>query len=186
MVSTFLPRAGLALLLFLAAATGRAQAQNFQFGTSTVSFFSSAPLEDIEAVNKDTRAVIDMTAKAFLIKIPIKSFKFESGLMQEHFNDNYLESDKYPECIFRGTFTGPVDLAKDGDYPVTATGNLQLHGVTRKRTVPATISVRGGVPSLTSKFPIKVSDHGIKIPKMVFKKIAETVSVTVNASLAPL
>ncbi|RYY96664.1 MAG: hypothetical protein EOO11_12925 [Chitinophagaceae bacterium] len=119
MVSSFLSRAGLGLGLLLTAGAGSARAQNLQFSASTVSFFSSAPLEDIEAVNKDTRAVLDMNAKAFLIKIPIKGFQFKSGLMQEHFNENYLESDKYPECLFRGTFSGAVDLSKDGDYPET-------------------------------------------------------------------
>ncbi|GAB4092363.1 YceI family protein [Flaviaesturariibacter terrae] len=170
-------------LLLLAALPAGAQTR-YQFGTSTVSFFSSAPLEDIEAANKSSRGVIDWDKRSFLVAIPIKGFEFRSGLMQEHFNENYLESDKYPECTFRGVFTGNVNLAKDGDYPVTATGDLLLHGVTQKRSIPATIRVRNGQPSLYSKFNIRVADHKIAIPKMVFKKIAEVVEVTLNAQLA--
>ena len=175
------------LLAFLLLAALPAGAQTrFQFGSSTVTFFSSAPLEDIEAVNKGSRAVIDWDKRSFLIAIPIKSFQFHSGLMQEHFNENYLESDKYPECTFRGTFSGNVDLSRDGDYPVTADGDLTLHGVTKKRTIPATIKVRNGQASVYSKFQIRIADHKISIPKMVFKKIAEVVDVTVNAQLARL
>ncbi|RYE00423.1 MAG: YceI family protein [Sphingobacteriales bacterium] len=172
-------------LMLLATLNAGAQARS-AFGTNTVSFFSSAPLEDIEATNKSATAVIDWDKRAYLISIPIKGFQFKSGLMQTHFNENYLESDKYPDCTFRGTFNGPVDLTKDGDYPITANGDLTLHGVTKQRSIPATIKVRNGQVSVYSKFPIRVADHKISIPKMVFKKIAETVDVTINAQLVRL
>ncbi|RYY39934.1 MAG: YceI family protein [Chitinophagaceae bacterium] len=175
--------AGIGLALLLLAATPAAAQTRSQFGSSTVSFFSSAPLEDIEATNKSSRGVIDWEKRSFLIAIPIKQFQFRSGMMQQHFNENYLESEKYPECTFRGTFAGPVDLTKDGDYPVTASGDVTLHGVTKKRNIPATIKVRNGQVSLYSKFPIRVADHKISIPKMVFKKIAEVVDVTLDAQL---
>ncbi|RYY89266.1 MAG: YceI family protein [Chitinophagaceae bacterium] len=174
------------LALLLMAALPAAAQTRAQFGSSTVTFFSSAPLEDIEATNKSSRGVIDWEKRSYLIAIPIKQFSFRSGLMKEHFNENYLESDKYPECTFRGNFAGPVDLTKDGDYPVTATGDLTLHGVTKRRSIPATIKVRNGQVSVYSKFPIRVADHKISIPKMVFKKIAEVVEVTVDAQLTRL
>lgn len=179
-------RLRLLLALLLLAALPAAAQTRYKFGASTVTFFSSAPLEDIEAVNKTSTAVIDWDKRSFLISIPIKGFQFRSGLMQEHFNENYLQSDKYPDCSFRGTFSGNVDLSKDGDYPVSAVGDLTLHGVTRKRTIPATIKVRGGQASVYSKFQIRIADHNIDIPKMVFKKIAEVVDVTINAQLARL
>ncbi|RYY61941.1 MAG: YceI family protein [Chitinophagaceae bacterium] len=169
-------------LLLLAALPAGAQTRS-QFGTSTVTFFSSAPLEDIEATNKNSKAVVDWEKRSFLVSIPIKGFEFRSGLMQSHFNENYLESDKYPDCTYRGIFAGPVDLTKDGDYPITTSGELTLHGVTQKRVIPAVLKVRNGQVTVSSKFPIKVADHKIAIPKMVFKKIAETVDVTINGQL---
>jgi polyisoprenoid-binding protein YceI len=155
----------------------------FLFGPSTVTFFSSAPLEDIEAVNTKARGAVDWDKHSYLVVIPIKDFEFKSGMMKQHFNENYLQSKKYPECVFRGTFTGNVDLSKDGDYPVSAVGDLTIHGVTKKRTIPATIQVRQGAATIASKFPIKIADHNIKVPKMVFKKIAEVVDVTIKATL---
>jgi hypothetical protein len=182
MVSKSVIRPLLALLFLVAGLRGSAQT-TARLGNAVVTFFSSAPLEDIEAVNKKAAGVVDWSKRSFLISIPIKGFEFKSGLMQSHFNENYLESDKYPDCIYRGTFAGPVDLTKDGDYPVTTTGDLTLHGVTQRRTIPATISVRNGAVSVASKFNIRVADHKINIPKMVFKKVAEVVAVTINASL---
>jgi hypothetical protein len=173
------------VFMILLGSTG-ARAQNIlRIGNSVVTFFSSAPLEDIEATNKKTSGVVDWNKRSFLISIPIKGFEFKSKLMQTHFNENYLESNKYPDAIFRGTFAGNVDLAKDGDYPVTATGDLTLHGVTQKRSIPATVSVRKGIVTVNSKFNIRITDHKISIPKMVFKKIAEVVAVTVSAQLVP-
>ncbi|RYZ24169.1 MAG: YceI family protein [Chitinophagaceae bacterium] len=182
MVSKLLARTVLAASIMLTAAAAQAQTVA-RFSNPVVSFFSSAPLEDIEAVNKKAVGAVDWSKRSFLVSIPIKGFEFKSGLMQTHFNENYLQSDKYPDCIFRGNFAGPVDLTKDGDYPVTATGDLTLHGVTQKRSIPATISVRKGLASVSSKFNIRVADHKIEIPKMVFKKIAEVVAVTINADL---
>jgi len=172
----------LSCLLLAAAANSHAQ-NSYKFSQPIVSFFSSAPLEDIEAVNKNARAVVDFENRAFLIVIPIKSFQFSSGLMQDHFNENYRESHKYPDCTFRGSFSGTVDLSKDGSYPVQATGDLLLHGVVQKRTLPATITVKQGQAFLQSTFNIRLIDHKIKVPKMVFKKIAEVVQVNVQSQL---
>ncbi|TCJ17514.1 YceI family protein [Flaviaesturariibacter flavus] len=182
MVSKILTRTLLASVFLFAAASGRAQSVA-RLSNPVVSFFSSAPLEDIEAVNKKASGVVDWSKRSFLISIPIKGFEFRSGLMQSHFNENYLESDKYPDCTYRGTISGPVDLTKDGDYPVVTTGDLTIHGVTQRRSIPATISVRKGIASVSSKFNIRVADHKIAIPKMVFKKIAEVVAVTINSNL---
>jgi polyisoprenoid-binding protein YceI len=175
----------LAAIFLLTISSGVRAQTTSRFTHSVVTFFSSAPLEDIEATNKNSSGVVDWSKRSFLVSIPIKSFDFKSGLMQTHFNENYLESDKYPNCTYRGTFSGPVDLTKDGDYPVSTTGDLTLHGVTQKRTIPVTITVRNGAVSVSSKFNIRVADHKIQIPKMVFKKIAEVVAVTLNAQLAP-
>jgi polyisoprenoid-binding protein YceI len=153
---------------------------------SEVTFFSDAPLEDIGASNKETQGIIDFDAKNFLFKIPIKSFLFESKLMEDHFNENYMESEKFPTTVFKGVIQGEYNLKKDGEYPVNAVGDLTIHGITQKRTIPSTIIVKGGVPSLKSKFNVKLVDHKIDIPTLVFEKLAETVEVKIDAALQKL
>lgn len=149
-------------------------------------FFSEAPLENIEARNKDSKGVIDFSARTFNIRVPIKSFVFEKTLMREHFNENYMESDKYPNASFRGTFDGKYDLRKNGSYPVTATGELDIHGVKQKRAIPATIEVKGKSIKLVSKFKVKLEQHKIEIPTLVFNKIAEELEVTLESDLLKL
>lgn len=175
----------MAFTFLMCCLAGRAQSK-FQIATSTVSFFSSAPMEDIEAHNKNAKGIVDFGANTFLIKIPIKGFDFSSDLMEEHFNENYLESSKYPDAVFRGSFQGVYDLQKDGQYPVTATGDFLLHGVTQKRTIPCVITVRNGAAQVNSSFSIKLADHKIDIPTVVFKKIAEVVDVKIDAALAKI
>jgi hypothetical protein len=150
---------------------------------TNVRFFSDGIIEDIEAINKDTKGILDFSKNEFLFKIPIKSFKFASALMQEHFNENYLESDKYPDGTFKGKMEGSYDLKKDGAYSVKASGDLLIHGITQTRTIPATIHVKDGKINIEGKFTIKVADHKIKIPSVVIKNIAEEVEVTIKADL---
>ncbi|MCU0392770.1 MAG: YceI family protein [Thermoflexibacter sp.] len=150
---------------------------------SYIRFFSDGIVEDIEATNKETKGIIDFSKNEFLFKIPIKSFKFASSLMQEHFNENYLESDKFPEGSFKGKIVGAYDLSKNGSYNVNAVGDLTIHGVTQTRTIPSVIHVKDGKISLESKFLIKVAEHKIKIPSVVIRNIAEEVEVTLKSDL---
>ena len=150
---------------------------------SNVHFFSEAPLEDIEADNADTKAVIDTESDSFSFRIPISSFIFEKALMQEHFNENYMESDKYPNGSFKGEIDGEYSLTEDGEYDVDAVGTLNIHGKDMDRRIPAIITVENGVPSINAKFDVKLEDHDIAIPKVVFYNIAEVIEVTIKASL---
>jgi hypothetical protein len=160
------------------------QAQDrYLLENSFVRFFSDGIVEDIEATNKDAKGIVDFSKNEFLIKIPIKSFKFASSLMQEHFNENYMESDKFPEGIFKGKIEGTYDLSKNGTYNVNTTGDFTIHGVTKVRNIPAVIQVRDGKVSLESKFMIKVAEHKIKIPSIVIRNIAEEVEVTIKSDL---
>ena len=158
----------------------------YKLSKAQVSFFSHAALEDIEATNSDAQGIVDFGSKNFLIKIPIKSFTFKSGLMQEHFNENYMESDKYPSAVFKGAIQGSYDLSKDGEYPVNAVGDLNVHGVSQPRTIPSVIVVKGGIATITSKINIKVADHKIDVPTIVFQKIAEVVEVKIDGSLVKM
>lgn len=150
-----------------------------------VNFFSEAALENIAAVTKNGTSVITTSKNEFFFLVPIKSFEFKSSLMQEHFNENYMESEKYPDARFAGKVNEPIDWKKDGVYNVTVTGKLTVHGEAKDRTINGVITIKNGVISIQSKFNISCKDHGIKIPSMMTEKIAEVVEVTVNGSYAP-
>lgn len=149
--------------------------------SNTISFYSKAPLEDIQAVNKDATSVIDIANRNVAFKVPIKSFKFENGLMQEHFNENYMHSDKYPEGTFSGKIIEYIDLRKNGEYEVTVSGKLTIHGVTQNRTIKGKILIAEKKATIDCKFDVYLKDHNIDIPKMVVKKIAEKIEVTVHS-----
>jgi len=150
-----------------------------------ITFYSYTPVENISARSTTITEAVNLSTGDFTFKIVIKTFDFPNDLMEEHFNENYLESSKYPNATFKGTFTSttPIDLAKDGTYPVTATGVLTVHGVAQKRTIPAVITIKNGVASLEAKFKIKLVDHNIEVPTVVFSKIAEEIDVTIKSKL---
>ncbi len=165
-----------------------ANAQKHFTRAGKVSFFSSTPIENIEAVSKEASSIIDIASGDVAFQLPIKSFLFENAKMQEHFNENYLESDKFPMSSFKGKIKdfNAATFAKDGTYTVTAEGDLTIHGVTKKLTAPGTITIKGGKISSTSKFKIKVADYDIRIPSVVTKKIAEEIEINVDCSYEPM
>ncbi|OLY91470.1 YceI-like domain-containing protein [Cnuella takakiae] len=141
-------------------------------------FFSVAPLEDISAVTNEATSSINKNTGQITVRIPIKSFDFPDELMEEHFNDNYLESDKFPMATFTGKITNPVDWKRLGKIDVTADGVLNIHGVNQQRTIAGSLIVGNNGVQLDSKFKVKLADFNIKIPKLVFQKIAESIDVT--------
>lgn len=160
-------------------------AQKFYTKNGSISFFSKASLENIHAENNQVMSVLNTENGDLQFSVLIKSFNFEKALMQEHFNENYLESDKYPKATFKGSISeiGKVSFLKDGVYNVVTAGDLSLHGVTKKITAPGTITIKGGKISATSKFQIKLADYNVSIPKLVKDNIAESVDVTVTTNL---
>lgn len=162
------------------------KSQNYLTKTGTISFFSAAPLENIEAVNKQVTAMLNPSTGEVAFKVLIKSFVFEKALMQEHFNENYMESDKYPDSRFSGKVTDfkKIDLKKDGVYPVVAEGDLTIHGVTKKISAPGTIEVKEGKLHIKSKFNVAVADYNITIPKAVANNIAKNIDITVDCLLS--
>ncbi|MFN5183866.1 MAG: YceI family protein [Bacteroidota bacterium] len=152
---------------------------------STLSFFSTTPLEDISAKNKQVVVVIKPSTGAIQMQAKNLGFTFERPLMQEHFNENYMESEKYPTSSFSGKIIGSVNYLANGVTPVTAKGKLTIHGVTKDVDVKGKITVSNGKITLDAKFPVKVADYGIKVPTIVTKKIAESVDVTVFSELIP-
>ena len=156
--------------------------------TGKIEFYSKAPMEDIEAKNKTVAAVLDAKTGALQFSVLMKSFEFEKALMQEHFNENYVESDKYPKADFKGTIAnnGSVNYTKDGTYNVTVKGKLTIHGVTKNIETPGTIKVAGGKIDAASTFNILVSDYNISIPSVVKDKISNSIQITVDTKLEPL
>ncbi|MNZ83074.1 YceI-like domain protein [compost metagenome] len=170
-------------VLSLAAAELKAQSQLIA-RNAELSFYSSAPIEDIKASSKSGYSVMDTQAKTVYFKVDMRTFKFRKGLMEEHFNENYIESDRYPYAEYKGKIVDDVDLSKDGDYQVTVKGDLLLHNVTQNYTTKADIKVRDGRVSASSSFKVKLADHKIKIPTLLVKNIAEVVDVSVSVVYA--
>lgn len=156
-----------------------AQAQRYRLVNSEISFFSSAPLEDIEAHNSKAQSIFDAKTGEIAFIIPIKGFQFAKSLMQEHFNENFMESDKYPTAKFEGELSG-VYPEMIGKQKATAKGKLTIHGVTHEVEIPGEVNIRPDQITMNAKFPIKVADYNIEIPRVVFYNIAEEVEVTVN------
>ncbi|MDP9048413.1 MAG: YceI family protein [Bacteroidota bacterium] len=147
-----------------------------------ISLYSSAPIEDIKAVSTAGASVYDGSSDELDFSVPIRSFQFDKSLMQEHFNADYMESDKFSRATFKGKIQEHIDVTKDGSYPVKVSGTLSVHGVTQNRTIPGTISIRNGVISMRSEFMVKCADHHIDIPQIVFHHIAEEIKINVSAT----
>jgi len=176
----------LLLILYYFACVLPTSAQQLYTAVSTeVRFFSDAPLEDIEAVNKEGQSLINTQTREVAVKIPINSFVFPNKLMQQHFNENYLESDKFPHATFLGKISEAINFKAPGTYDVTATGKMTLHGVERNQTIKGKLTIEPGKFNLDAAFDVLLADHKIKIPKMVFMKIAEKIAVTVKSSYMP-
>jgi len=145
-----------------------------------VGFYSKMPLEDIKAENNQVFAAVDPGKKTVAFTLLLKGFVFTKQLMQEHFNENYVESDKYPKASFSGSFSGDLPLDKEGTYKVTVKGNLSLHNVTRPIETPATLEVKGGRILGQAEFKVKPEDFNITIPSVVRDKIAQEMRVNVR------
>ena len=145
-------------------------------------FISKAPMEQIEAINRKVTSVLDISTGQMEFSVLMKAFEFEKALMQEHFNENYVESDKFPKAVFKGKIeeAEKVKWTTDGSYPVKVSGKMTIHGVTKDITVPGTIEVKGGDIKGTSTFNILVKDYDIAIPSLVKDKVAESVSIDVE------
>ncbi|MCC6691142.1 MAG: YceI family protein [Bacteroidia bacterium] len=160
-------------------------AQIYLAKESEISFFSATPMENISAINKAAKPILNTATGDVQVKIVMQAFQFEKPLMQEHFNENYVESDKYPDAIYKGKINEQVDYLKDGTTKVTVAGKLKMHGVEKECNFGGTVTVKGQQILLETKFKIHIADYNIKIPSLVVKNIAEDIDVTVNALLEP-
>lgn len=171
------------LVLFIACITivSSVFSQNLYKAVSgDISFFSKTPMEDIDAVNKDVKALINTKTGEVAFIATNVGFHFEKPLMEEHFNENYMESDKYKVSVFKGKIQEKINYAENGKHKVTVKGAINIHGVEQQREIAGEIVIEEGKIKVMSEFIVKVKDHKIKIPKLVVKNIAEEVKVTVN------
>lgn len=171
--------AGLAVLAL------SAYSQKYTSEKAFISFYSDAPLEDITAENTKVTTIFNSATGDIAFSVPMKEFKFAKSLMQEHFNEKYVESEKFPKATFQGKI---IDFkpGTSGTQQVKAQGKLTIHGVTRDIDVPGTIEVQGNKLVMKSKFMVKVADYDIEIPTIVFNNIAEQVEVTVDFTYKPM
>jgi len=170
--------------LFLSFSAAFAQGK---YGTkdAKIMFHSDSNVEKIEGTNKSAMAAIDAASGAVQFSMLVKGFHFEKALMEEHFNENYMESTKYPKANFTGKITnlGDVKFGTPGTYNATVTGTLEIHGVKKEVTIPGTITCTDTAAKINTKFVVKCSDYGISIPSVVKDNISNDIQVTIDANL---
>ena len=171
------------LLFLLLFSVCLSQAQLYTTRNGFIGFYSKTSLEDIKAEHKQVYAVLDAGKKNIAFNLLVKGFAFPKKMMQDHFNENYFESNKYPNARFIGRYAGEVDPGKNGFYKVQAEGQLTLHGVTKDIIVPATIEVKDGKLIGRSEFKLVPGDFNIKIPGLVRDKIAQQIDVRISVEL---
>ena len=171
-------------LTLIAFANRQADGQVYYTKNGNVSFFSKTVLENIDAENNQVISVLNIQTGTLQFSLLNNAFHFPKAKMETDFNEDYMESDKYPRSTFKGTITNPGDInfTKDGSYPVKVNGDLTIHGVTKNISAPGTIAIKDGNISATSTFKVLVSDYKIKIPSIVSNKIGESIEVKVSCN----
>ena len=175
----------LIIMLLVLMGQTKAGAQVLSTTKGEITFFSSAPLEDISAKNVRVISMLNPSNRELVVRVPVNQFDFPNKLMQQHFNENYLESERYPYATFKGKVVENIDFSKPGTYDATAVGVLNIHGVDQKRTLSGKITVTEEGAQLNTKFTVALIDHKIEVPKLVFNKIAEKIAVTAVFNYQP-
>ena len=162
------------------------EAPRFLTSEGRVSFRSDAPLELIEATSNRLRAAIDPEAGTFAFSLATTSLQgFNSPLQQEHFNEKFMETPRFPEATFSGKFIERIDFSQPGTYEVRAKGDLTVHGITQERIIKGRLRIGSGEMEIDADFSILLVEHQISIPKIVQQKIAEEIQVHVTCLLSP-
>ena len=176
-------------IIFILLSTGFfANAQKYMTKNGFIGFYSKTSMEEIKADNNQVASVLDTGTGDMVFQALIKSFHFDRALMEEHFNENYMESEKYPKSTFKGKITNlsSVSFSKNGTYDVTVEGDLTIHNVTNKVNIKGTIEVIAGGINASSKFNIVPEDYKIEIPGVVREKIDKNLEVTVSMKYTPV
>lgn len=173
------------IVAFLILFGNMAQAQKYFTKTGTITFFSEAPLENIQAINKKVNCVLNSKTGAMEFAVLMKAFEFKKALMQEHFNENYVESDKYPKSVFKGKIENlsAINFSKDFTYDVVISGDLTIHGETRNVKTKGAFTMSGGKIKGNATFTILLSDYKIAIPSAVKEKVSNEVKIVIDINL---
>jgi polyisoprenoid-binding protein YceI len=169
-------------LLFLLLATSVSAQEKYVTKTGHIWFYSHTVLEDIEAHSHQAVAIVIPATASIAVSIPIMSFQFKKTLMQEHFNENFMESSKYPKATFNGIISDPtnINLKKNGTYKATVEGELTIHGVTKNIKADGVVVVKDGKFNVKSKFIVAPKDYNIAIGKSVANNIAKNIEVNID------
>jgi len=170
------------ILILALLTTFSLSAQKLSTRSGYVKFFSGAAVEDIEAVNQQSSSILNLANGQFAFLVPVKAFQFEKALMQEHFNENYMESGKYPNASFKGNvldFEQP-DLTKNQSYQWQLKGIMSIHGVDQPVEQAVQVEVKEGKLSLSGDFFIKASDYKVEIPASKKDNISNDLKITVK------
>ena len=178
----FLP----ALLLPILCISAPVNAQHVYIATGgKVSFFSETPVENIDAHTESMSSVLNTSNNDIIFTVPVRTFKFKKALMEEHFNENYVESERYPKSSFKGKINDTLDWSVDTVMNITASGDFNLHGVTKTISETGKITIKEGTIRLEVSFTIALKDYNIDIPKIVTKSIAENIKIDLSCDYIP-
>ncbi|MCX2678688.1 YceI family protein [Galbibacter sp. EGI 63066] len=179
-------RLKLILLLFIVCFGSSLSAQEkYLTKQGYISFYSHTSVEDIKAENNQVLSIVDISTGGVAITILMKSFVFEKALMQEHFNENYVESDRFPKASFSGKIMNLEEIISGDNTIARIKGKLTIHGITKPVEIESKMIVEESEVTLQGKFKIYVADYNIKIPRIVRNNIAEEVEVSFNLKHQP-
>jgi polyisoprenoid-binding protein YceI len=172
------------LISFIFGFLGATAQQKLTTTSGEINFTSNAQLEMIKAASNKVQGMVDPANNQFAFSVQVQTFKgFNTELQRQHFNDNYLESEKYPKASFAGKIIEEVDYTKDGTYEVRAKGNLDIHGQKQTRIIKSKITIKNGIVTIEALFAVPLTDHNITIPKIVNQKIATEIEVSFKATM---
>jgi len=173
------------LLILSLLMTSKSFGQLYATQSGETNFFSETPVENISGTNNTVGAILNTATNEIAVSMKMTAFNFPNKLMQEHFNENYMESEKFPTGIFKGKIVEIIDYTKNGTFDVTAKGQLTLHGITQARDLKGKLTIENQKINLVCGFDVKLTDHKIEVPKLVFAKISEIISVKSKFAFMP-
>lgn len=174
----------LAFLIFIASSHQLNAQDIWMTRSGTIGFEAGTGIEDVEGINTEVASLFNIKTGDIAFNVPVKSFHFKRTLMEEHFNENYMETTKFPKASFQGKITdlSKVNFIRDGTYSVTVEGDLTIHGVTKKVSAPGSIKISGGKITAVSAFSIIMADYNISIPGVVADKMSKDARIKVTCN----
>jgi len=176
----------MAMLILLAPCASAQDASIYVCDNGKVNFISDAPLEIIKASSDELIGALNISDRSFSFRVASRTFEgFNSSLQRTHFNEDYMESELYPNSTFKGKIIEEVHLSRPGTYSIRAKGVLTIHGVSFDRIIRCNLEVKNDRIEVSSEFTVFIDDHDITIPSILNKKIAEEIKVMINLTLVP-